>query len=114
MCVSGCIETVFQDSFHVPVTDTTGAGDTFTGYFIAGLVSGMDVRECLIVASRAAAIAVTRPGAAASIPTKQEVREIDLDLKDHRNMRQKSRRKELCNARRKGRAKLFLCNRNSS
>ena len=70
----------FQDSFHVPVTDTTGAGDTFTGYFIAGLVSGMDVRECLIVASRAAAIAVTRPGAAASIPTKQEVREIDLDF----------------------------------
>lgn len=70
----------YQDSFHVPVTDTTGAGDTFTGYFIAGLVSGMDVRECLVVASRAAAIAVTRPGAAASIPTRQEVKEIDLEF----------------------------------
>ena len=69
-----------QGIYKVKAVDTTAAGDTFTGYFIAGLVSGMDVRECLIVASRAAAIAVTRPGAAASIPTKQEVREIDLDF----------------------------------
>lgn len=70
----------YQDSFHVPVKDTTGAGDTFTGYFIAGLVEGLDVRECLVVASRAAAIAVTRPGAAASIPDRHEVKEIDLEF----------------------------------
>lgn len=70
----------YQDSLHVPVKNTTGAGDTFTGYFLASLVSGMDVRECLMVATRAAAIAVTREGAADSIPTRQEVREIDLDF----------------------------------
>ena len=38
----------YQDSLHVPVKNTTGAGDTFTGYFLASLVSGMDVRECLM------------------------------------------------------------------
>ena len=70
----------YQDSLHVPVKNTTGAVDTFTGYFLASLVSGMDVRECLMVATRAAAIAVTREGAADSIPTRQEVREIDLDF----------------------------------
>lgn len=70
----------YQDSFRVPVKDTTGAGDTFTGYFIAGLVEGLDVRECLVVASRAAAIAVTRSGAAASIPDRHEVKEIDLEF----------------------------------
>lgn len=80
----------YQDSFRVPVKDTTGAGDTFTGYFIAGLVSGMDVRECLMVASRAAAIAVTRPGASSSIPTKQEVRDIDLEFERPKEKETKS------------------------
>ena len=74
----------YQDSFRVPVKDTTGAGDTFTGYFIAGLVSGMDVRECLMVASRAAAIAVTRPGASSSIPTKRKSGTLIWNLKDQK------------------------------
>ena len=55
------------------VADTTGAGDTFCGYFIAGLVDELDVEMNLRRASAAAAIAVSRHGAAQSIPTKEEV-----------------------------------------
>lgn len=60
-----------------PVTaiDTTGAGDTYTGYFIAGLVQGLSIQEAMEMASVASAISVTRLGAAPSIPIIQEVRE---------------------------------------
>ena len=53
--------------------DTTGAGDTFVGYFVAGLVAGQSVEECLRKASQAGAICVSRPGAADSIPKKEEL-----------------------------------------
>lgn len=62
-------------AFPVEAVDTTAAGDTFTGYFIAGLSQNMDRGELLKMASAASAIAVTRPGAAPSIPTAAEVRE---------------------------------------
>lgn len=63
---------------RVPATpvkpvDTTAAGDTFTGYFFASYAEGKTVEEALTLASRAAGIAVTRPGAAASIPLKNEI-----------------------------------------
>lgn len=57
----------------VKVVDTTGAGDTFTGYFIAGLLRGEAVRVALGEAVRAAAICVTRAGAADSIPSRSEL-----------------------------------------
>lgn len=53
--------------------DTTGAGDTFTGYFISGLYEKIDISEILRRASAASAIAVSREGAAASIPAREEV-----------------------------------------
>lgn len=59
--------------YPVPVVDTTAAGDTFTGYFLAGLTAGKSVPDCLELASRASSIAVTRPGAAPSIPQLREV-----------------------------------------
>ena len=59
---------------HVYQVDTTAAGDTFTGYFLAGLARGYDVALCLEQGAKAAAIAVTRPGASPSIPTWEEVR----------------------------------------
>lgn len=55
------------------VVDTTGAGDTFTGFLLAALMRGEDARDAMGLASRAAAIAVSRPGAAASIPTLAEL-----------------------------------------
>ena len=62
-----------QDTFCVKAVDTTGAGDTFTGYFLAALVEGLEIPECLKLAAKASAIAVTRQGAAPAIPTRQEV-----------------------------------------
>ncbi len=62
-----------QGIYKVPVADTTAAGDTFTGFLIGGLVQGLDAREALDLAAKAAAIAVSRPGAAPSIPSREEV-----------------------------------------
>lgn len=62
------VETVRQEAVRVQAVDTTAAGDTFTGYFIAGLVEHMPLKDCMARAGRAAAISVTRPGAADSIP----------------------------------------------
>ena len=59
--------------FDVDVVDTTAAGDTFTGYFIATLAKTNDPQEALRVASLAAALVVSRPGAAPSIPAEEEV-----------------------------------------
>lgn len=59
--------------FDTPVVDTTAAGDTFTGYFFAEIMSGNTPAEALKIASAASAIAVSRKGAAPSIPTRDEV-----------------------------------------
>lgn len=61
------------DAFKVDAVDTTGAGDTFTGYFLSGLLSCGSCAEALRFASAASAIVVTETGAAETIPEKQEV-----------------------------------------
>ncbi len=66
-------KTYQQPIFKVQAVDTTAAGDTFTGYFLAGLVDGMEIPEILKMSAKASSIAVTRPGAVQSIPYKQEV-----------------------------------------
>ena len=62
-----------EEAVAVKAVDTTAAGDTYTGYFIAGLTAGDSLDVCMKTASRAAAIAVTRPGAAESIPWKKDL-----------------------------------------
>lgn len=57
----------------VPVVDTTAAGDTFIGYFLATRTSGVPLREALVRATVAASICVSRPGASPSIPFRAEV-----------------------------------------
>lgn len=69
-----------QEIFPVEVVDTTAAGDTFTGYFIAGIASGDDTKEILKTATMASAIAVSREGAAPSIPEKCEVLKAISDM----------------------------------
>jgi ribokinase len=62
-----------QEGFTVEAVDTTAAGDTFIGFFIALLSSGSQVNEALRIACRASSICITRPGAADSIPSLDEV-----------------------------------------
>ena len=57
----------------VQAVDTTSAGDTFTGYFLASKLRGMDARTAMEYAALASSIAVSRPGAAVSIPGADEV-----------------------------------------
>lgn len=66
-------ETIYQKSYKMNVVDTTGAGDTFTGFFLAGIAEGRRMEESLRLASIAAGISVGRPGAASSIPDMEEV-----------------------------------------
>ncbi len=63
----------FQPIFPVKAVDTTAAGDTFTGYFLAGLCEGLDIPQILKRSAKASSIAVTRPGAVPSIPWREEV-----------------------------------------
>ncbi|MBY6003956.1 ribokinase [Salipiger bermudensis] len=62
----------------VEAVDTTGAGDTFTGYLIAGLDRGMPLRQAADLATRAAAIMVTRHGTADVIPDLKDVQDARL------------------------------------
>ena len=64
---------VHQPIFKVEAVDTTAAGDTFTGYFLAGIIEGMEIPDILKMSSKASSIAVTREGAVPSIPYKDEV-----------------------------------------
>jgi len=57
----------------VKAVDTTAAGDTFIGYYLAELAAGRDIQTALATGCKAAAICVTRKGAASSIPARAEV-----------------------------------------
>jgi len=57
----------------VDAVDTTAAGDTFIGYYIAACIAGEDTVEALTRACTAAALCVTRPGAMDSIPSLADV-----------------------------------------
>ncbi len=71
----------FSDSsqrFYIPAevvipVDTTGAGDTFIGYFFAEIAKGSSIKHSMVIANRAAAVCVTRSGAAESIPHRNEL-----------------------------------------
>lgn len=64
---------IIQRAYPIKAVDTTAAGDTFTGYFVALRTAGKGVEEALDAASKAAAIACTRKGAATSIPELKEI-----------------------------------------
>lgn len=68
-------ERYVQPIFKVNAVDTTAAGDTFTGYFLAGLIDGMEIPDILKMSAKASSIAVTRNGAVQSIPFRKEVEE---------------------------------------
>lgn len=57
--------------------DTTAAGDTFTGYFLAQITGSGDAALALTQASIASGISVSRKGASPSIPMREEVLGVD-------------------------------------
>ncbi len=63
-----------QDVFKVNPVDTTGAGDTYLGYFLAGIDMGMAPQTALRRAAAASSLQITRLGAAAAIPELAEVK----------------------------------------
>ncbi len=66
-------KTVSNPAFSVDPVDTTGAGDTFAGSFVAGLEQGLSDTDALRRASATSAIQVTRVGAATAIPDAADV-----------------------------------------
>ena len=65
-------------SCRVKAVDTTAAGDTFAGFFLAALARGEGEEAALLEATRASALAVQKQGAAQSVPTLDEVQRCEL------------------------------------
>ena len=59
--------------YRVDVVDTTGAGDAFTGALAVALAGGQELPRAARFANAAGALATTRLGAQAAMPTGQEV-----------------------------------------
>lgn len=64
---------VHINGLGVDAVDTTAAGDTFNGALAVALAEGREIVDALRFANAAAAISVTRVGAQASVPTREEV-----------------------------------------
>ncbi len=73
IAVDACGRVVKVAAFQVKVVDTTAAGDTFVGYYLAAISQGDAMETALCKASAAAAISVTRHGASPSVPLRAEV-----------------------------------------
>ncbi|MGP9791296.1 ribokinase [Roseinatronobacter sp. NSM] len=64
---------IFVPALRVPVVDTTGAGDCFAGALIAALAEGMEAAPAMQFATSAAALQVSRAGAASAMPARAEI-----------------------------------------
>lgn len=62
-----------QPACAIAAIDTTAAGDTFCGSLVAALSQGASMRQALLLAGAAGALACTRLGAQSSIPQAAEV-----------------------------------------
>ncbi|MEJ6395380.1 ribokinase [Gymnodinialimonas sp. 2305UL16-5] len=75
----GCLFHDGSEPMHVPamsagpLVETTGAGDAFNGGFAAALARGRDPMDAIRFGTATAALSVTRPGAAASMPDRDEI-----------------------------------------
>ena len=66
-------KTVYFEAISVKVVDTTGAADTFTDYLVGGLDRGLSVEQSIMLATRAAALMVTRHGTSVVIPDRKDI-----------------------------------------
>ena len=65
-------------AFAADVVDTTGAGDTFTGYLVAALDRGFDMESAIQLALKAGALMVSRRGTADVIPDLKDIQDHDF------------------------------------
>lgn len=65
------------DAYKAKVVDTTCAGDTFIGALSLKKANGKEIYDSLDFAAKCSAITVSRQGAGISIPTKEEVKQLD-------------------------------------
>ena len=73
ICIADASGTRTRTAPKVRAVDTTGAGDTFIGGFAVALQEGLDTDAAAAFAQRAAAISVTRAGAMAAMPRRDEL-----------------------------------------
>lgn len=66
-------EEIWMDAFPVKAVDSTAAGDAFMGALACGLAEGKPIREVLLRANAAGALAATKLGAQRSLPRRKEV-----------------------------------------
>lgn len=66
-------ETVHINGLNVNAIDTTGAGDAFCGALAVALSSGKELKEAVIYANYAGALATTKIGAQEALPTQEEL-----------------------------------------
>lgn len=64
----------YVGAFACHVVDTTGAGDTYIGYFLACIMANKSIEEAMQIASLAAACCCEKRGAAKAIPTGEELK----------------------------------------
>ena len=69
-------ENFFLNAFELkePVLDTTGAGDAFNAALAVGLSKDLQIKEVLTFANQVAAISTTKQGAAASMPSLEDIK----------------------------------------
>ena len=79
----------------VDAVDTTAAGDTFAGYFISAIAEGVSPELAIKTASAAAALSVSRKGAAPSIPTLAEVKRAMRELPVTKSTRYDKKRTDI-------------------
>ncbi len=63
----------FVESFKVKAVDSTAAGDSFNGGLAVALAEGKTMKSALRFASAVSGLAVTKPGAQESLPTRKQV-----------------------------------------
>jgi len=68
-------EIIRQPAYEVAVVDTTAAGDTFIGYFIAAFLEGQPFAKCMQQGAVAASLAIGKRGAMDSIPYAAELKQ---------------------------------------
>ena len=65
---------IHEDALKVKAVDTTAAGDTFTGFFLASYLNNGEAKAALELATKASAITVQGAGAAQSIPELKDIK----------------------------------------